>query len=93
MTNVKTIQTVIKDTRYINIGYLVDDEIRIFQVNFIENAHYWGVTIIDPDGNAITRTAQYGNDILDIELAYEDLNMSVSVLRSDANGMYEIYFE
>ena len=93
MTNVKTIQTVIKDTRYINIGYLVDDEIRIFQVNFIENAHYWGVTIIDPDGGAITRTAQYGNDIFDVELMYGDLNIIVSVLRSDANGMYEIYFE
>lgn len=92
IANIETIQTVARNTRYINIGYKINDEILIFEINFIENAHYWGVTIVNPDGEAITRTAEYGKDIFDIELIFGELNLSVSVLRSEANDMYEIYF-
>ena len=90
-TNVKTIQ-VSRDSRFVNVGHVVNGELLIFQINFIINAHNWGVTVIDPDGNAITKTANLGVGIDEIILKVDDTEIEIAVFDDDELGIFEIYY-
>nr|DAO73250.1 MAG TPA: hypothetical protein [Caudoviricetes sp.] len=89
----KVIQVSKRGTRYVNIGITVNDELCTFKINFLENAHTWGVTVVDPDGNAITKLADYGSDIYGLFINFEDTTLSFNIFDNAKTGMYEIYFD
>lgn len=89
----KVIQVSKNSTRYVNVGIMIDEELFTFEINFLENAHTWGVTVVDPDGNAITKLADYDSDIYDVIINFEGITFSFNVFDNLKSGMYEIYFE
>ena len=64
----------------------------IFQINFIMNASNWGVTVIDPDGNAITKTAKLGVALDTIVLKVDDTEIEITIFDNDKFGLFEIYY-
>ena len=48
---------------------------------------------MDPDGNAITKLADYGSDIYGLFINFEDTTLSFNILDNIKTGMYEIYFD
>ncbi len=71
----------------------MQDELCFFEIDFISNAHNWGVSVVDPDGNVTTKLASHESDIYDIRLVYDKINMTLSVLHSEKYDMYEIFLE
>ncbi len=90
-TNVRAIQ-VSRDSRFVNVGHVINEELLIFQINFIMNASNWGVTVIDPDGNAITKTAKLGVALDTIVLKVDDTEIEITIFDNDKFGLFEIYY-
>ena len=90
-TNVRAIQ-VTRDADFVNFGIVIDDDMHIFQVNFLKNPHNWGVTVVDPDGNTTTKLSKNGWGIEEFTIEYMGRNIVMDVTDNDDNGMYEIYY-
>ena len=89
----RVIQIAAKGTNYINIGCPIQDEMCFFEIDFIVNAHNWGVTVVDPDGKSTTRLAPYGDDIFDIKIVYGEIEISLAILYSEKYDMYEVFLQ
>lgn len=64
----------------------------IFQIHFIRNAHNWGVLVVDPDGNTITKFAKIGIGIAGVTMKVDDFEVTIDVFDDDEIGLYEIYY-
>ena len=90
-TNVKSIQ-VARESRFVNIGHVVDGELLIFQINFMINAHNWGVTVVDPDGNTTTKLAQLGHSIDEMVVPVGESKIVIDIMDNIEQGIFEIYY-
>lgn len=77
--------TVSEDARYVNIGVLINGELNIVQINFIDNIHNWGICIVDPDGICHTKLAAVSIDKITMRFNMEDTESTYTacVIRRD----------
>lgn len=81
-----------RGSRFVNIGYEIDEVLLIFQINFILNANNWGVTVVDPDGNITTKLVKLGTEIKDMILKVDDFEIKIDIFDNDEIGLFEIYY-
>lgn len=92
----QTIQ-VPKDTKYVNMGFDIGKEQYILEINFITNAHNWGITVVDPNGDTTTVLASNETEQLDVSVSvYDDVtcenaNIAITIFKNQDKNMYEIY--
>lgn len=78
-----------EENSFINIGVDVDDMFIYFDINFIKNPHYWGISIINPDGDREEDIViPYNEYELSYEFEYEEKKYEIVVMRTDS--YYEI---
>ena len=82
-----------RDSRFVNIGYEINGEILIFQINFILNAYNWGVSVVDPDGNITTRFAKLGTEIEGLVMEVDGFRVKIDIFDNDEIGLFEIYYQ
>jgi hypothetical protein len=86
-----------KDTKYVNMGLDIGTELMVLELNFISNAHNWGVTVVDPNGNITSVLDSYNEEQLNIVVPiYEDIDYIVTkihliIFNNRDKGMYEVY--
>lgn len=67
----ETYISVNKETRYVNIGTMIDDELFTIQVNIIDNSHSWGILVVDPDGNTYYELVNKEKESIEIKFVLE----------------------
>lgn len=81
-----------RGSRFVNIGYEINGEILIFQINFILNANNWGAIVVDPDGNTTTKLVKLGTEIKEMVLKVDDFEITIDIFDNDEIGLFEIYY-
>lgn len=80
-----------EENRFINVGLLIEGELNYIDINFIKNPHYWGINIVNPDGEDKVIMKPYNEYELIYNFGYKDKCINLTIMRTDNN--YEIIWD
>ena len=66
------------------------EELQMFDLNFLRNAHNWGVTVVDPDGKTTTKLTKLSKVSLEVEIEFDGNEFILFVYYDDESHTYEI---
>lgn len=80
----ETFLSVDKHSKFITYGIEVEGELWIIDINFIDNAHFWGLCVAAPiegEDKVITKTTKHGEELC-MELKIDEkTNSNYSIRR------------
>lgn len=77
---------------YVSLGLNMPgiEELQVFDLNFLRNAHNWGITVVDPDGNTTTKLTKLCKNSLEVEIKFDEDVFILFVYYDDESHTYEI---